>query len=305
MESKTTDLSPNNNDMLNDEENLFSCEKCYEMVNYFINECLKLSPQLTKLEKEKYNKLKSLQKCKGKLEMLQFNYEEVKAEKEDFEERYNLLYKTLMKKPDPHNFKIAVRALELANKSQTSTVIIINDLDDDLSNFNIQSNINSYFFLDLDCLTKQITTETTINFELTFKHFAQKANEYRQINSNILTFFKKQITNKSAFSRKSVTNDLNQSTELFERCISLDKENKLLNDENEQLKTKNKSLTDEMDLLKIENTLLKSSYDKASASIQTWTSKYDQAQSQVERLEKLKADLLEDFEKQSEAKSNF
>ena len=75
------------------EDNDFYCEKCYDMVNYFITECETLSPKATKF-KNSYLKSKNEKiKIKNKYETLQFVYDEVKAQNEDIEERYNLFLK--------------------------------------------------------------------------------------------------------------------------------------------------------------------------------------------------------------------
>jgi chromosome segregation ATPase len=79
-------------------DNNFYCEKCYDMVNYFISECETLSPKATKF-KNSYLKSKNEKiKIKNKYETLQFVYDEVKAQKEDIEERYNLFLKALATK---------------------------------------------------------------------------------------------------------------------------------------------------------------------------------------------------------------
>ena len=141
MESKSNLNSVNLSELvLVDEENKFYCEKCYDMVNYFINECLTISPQLSDLKKSFAQLEKYAYSLENKYDTLEFNYEEEKAQREDLEER-----------------------LKAENKKMS--LVCINSIDADLRDFYIQSNINNHFFLDLECLTKQTTTEITINFE--------------------------------------------------------------------------------------------------------------------------------------------
>lgn len=283
-----------------DEENKFYCEKCYDMVNYFISECLTMSPQLSELKVncKKLSKFKS--SMINKYETLEFNYEEVKAQKEDYEERYNFLLNKLSSKYGTKPVEVEEKAL--AKRPVQSNVIHINDLDADLCNFHIQTNINDHFFIDLDILKKQITTETKINFELTFKHFAQKADEYRKINSNKLLAFKKKLTSQNVLPSHS-----NNSSELRSK---LEKENalkdsqlKVLTDENEQLKNANKRLSEELESFRQENDLLKTSYDKTNVSLQDWKLKCDQTENQVTELEKLNDELMQDLKNYTEKKS--
>lgn len=103
--------------------------------------------------------------------------------------------------------------------------------------FYIQSNINSHFFLDLECLTKQITAEITINFEAVYRNFAQKANEYRKVNSKKLMVFKHKLTRYQQNLQAKESDDL--KVESFKKEIAAKNQHiKLLNDENEQLKKK-------------------------------------------------------------------
>ena len=290
------------NELLSLEDNKFYCEKCYDMINYFISECLTMSPQLTELKKRchLFNKLKS--SFRSKYDTLEFNYQEVKTQKEDLEERYNFLIKTLQKKqpsidlpnePQMKNAPVSVR----------SNIIYITDIDADLCNFHIQSNINTHFFLDIDCLTKQLATQTAQNMEVIFQHFAQKANEFLKVNTDKLRLYKKKLAIELVDSKKSA--------ELNEKCLTLEKEKvvkdqelKSLSDENEELKIQNKTLTTELEGFKLENQLLKTSFDKATDSLQKRNLKYEQAENQVVELEKLNNELLEDLKKYADTDTN-
>ena len=277
MESKlncnSTSESPSNKHALTNEENKFYCEKCYDMVNYFIAECLTISPQLTEL-KTRFSKL---QKCtfslKSKYETLEFNYEEEKAQKEELQER-------------------------LIAQRNKSCMVRIHDIDLDLRDFYIQTNVNKHFFLDLECLTKQITTETTLNLEIIYKHFAQKANEYRKASTNKLILFKQKLSRDGTVSKfmSKESNELSKKSTEKEDEIK-DEQLKVLNEENEQLKIKNKSLNDSLDAFKLENEMLKTSSKKVQDSFQNLNVKYEQTENQVTELEKINHDLMEDLKK--------
>lgn len=70
------------------DENNFYCDKCYAMVNYLIEECHTISIKSVKLghlyTKSKQERLE----YKTKLKMLQFEYDEIKAIKEELEEKF-------------------------------------------------------------------------------------------------------------------------------------------------------------------------------------------------------------------------
>ena len=291
------------------EENKFYCEKCYDTVNYLIDECLTISPQLTELKKMCHMYKNSSSSFRSKYTTLEFNYQEEKTMREDLEERYNLLLKTITRKGQ----NVTPVPVQQANVSDQhaivakSSVIHITNLDEDLKNFQIQTNVNTHFFLDIDCLTKQISTETTLNLERIFQHFAQKSNEYMKANSAKLLVYKKKFASECETQRMNTQ----QTVKLTEKCSSLEKENwlkdnelKASKDENEQLKIQNKVLSDERDAFKLENELLKSSFDKASDSLQKWNMKYEQVENQVHELEKLNHELLEDLRKYSEINAN-
>ena len=79
-------------------DNDFYCAKCYDMVNYFIDECETLTPKIQKFERGYIKWKKYGQEIRDKYETLEFDYQEVKSQKEDFEERYNLLLNKLVYK---------------------------------------------------------------------------------------------------------------------------------------------------------------------------------------------------------------
>ena len=79
MESKSNLNSVNLSELvLVDEENIFYCEKCYDMVNYFINECLTISPQLSDLKKRFAQLSKYACSLENKYDTLEFNYDKKK-----------------------------------------------------------------------------------------------------------------------------------------------------------------------------------------------------------------------------------
>ena len=276
MESKlnynASSVSSSNELVLIDEENKFYCEKCYDMVNYFIGECLTYSPQLTEL-KSRFSRLKKCKSyLKSKYETLEFNYEEEKAQREDLEERL------------------------LAQRNK-SCLVRIHDIDMDLRDFHIQTNINKHFFLDLECLTKQITTETTLNLEIIFTHFAQKANEFRKKSANTLILYKQKLARGSSLSNVR-PNEPKESAMNEQKLM-------VLSDENEQLKVTNKTLSESLDAFMLENKMLKASSEKVQDSFQKLNVKYEQTENQVIELEKMNQDLLEHLKEYEESKSKF
>ena len=97
-------------------DNDFYCAKCYDTVNYFLSECEALTPRVKKFEKCYFKCKKFSQEIKNKYETLEFDYQEVKSQKEDLEERYNLLLNKLTFKSSAND--AAVLPI-LTNKSTT------------------------------------------------------------------------------------------------------------------------------------------------------------------------------------------
>jgi predicted RNase H-like nuclease (RuvC/YqgF family) len=238
-----------------------------------------MSPQLSDLKKRFTQLNKYTCSLKNKYDTLEFNYEEEKAQREDLEER-------------------------LKSENKKMSLVCINNIDTDLRDFYIQSNINSHFFLDLECLTKQITAEITINFEAVYRHFAQKANEYRKVNCNKLKVFKQKLTKDQPKLLAKESDDL--KVESFKKEIAAnDQQIKLLNDENEQLKKKNALLNESLDAFKLENEMLKTSCNKLQDSFQNLSIKHEQTENQAIEFEKINQELMEDLKKYSESQSNF
>jgi len=114
-EAAAAEIESTDNDLVN---NGFYCEKCYDMINFFIGEIEKLSPKATKF-KNSYLKSKNERiKIKYKYETLQFDYDEVKTQKEDIEERYNLFLKALAAKNSLTSNQLVVATAPSSNKSE-------------------------------------------------------------------------------------------------------------------------------------------------------------------------------------------
>jgi hypothetical protein len=69
----------------------FYCEKCYDMVNYFIDECWSKSEQAIKYKDLLKQYKKQYVEYKQKFDDLDFEFEEVKAAKEEIEEKIKRL----------------------------------------------------------------------------------------------------------------------------------------------------------------------------------------------------------------------
>ena len=186
-------------DLINND---FYCEKCYDMLNYFISECLTLSPRATKFEKF-YSKYKrDCKHYKSRYETLEFDYEEVKAQKEDLEERYNLLLRTLTKnsqlqEPDDQSKTTLFSFQELSDK-------IREKLSDQIVEENITTSMNqteqiheynqlvvydltTSIKLDMHFLTEQIIGKSTINCQLILDYFGKTINQVMKESNKLKT----------------------------------------------------------------------------------------------------------------------
>lgn len=163
-----------------DDLNEFYCDKCYDTLNYFIRECQTLSPKLEKLRKFYSLSKTSKSSLKHKYELLEFNYEELKAQKEDFEERYNLLIKSLAKQQQLSSKlqgkPVTYRLESLESASTTFTSPLIEETSTSLSLVSKKSPINNSKYnvkltLDMEYLTRELSNESKINLENLLKHF--------------------------------------------------------------------------------------------------------------------------------------
>jgi septal ring factor EnvC (AmiA/AmiB activator) len=231
--SEPTGDEPDTNDLY--------CEKCYETLNYFIDECQTMAPKLTKLKANLCEFKRDNTDYRSTLEDLQFNLEEVKAQKEDIEERYNILIKTLSKtsiSPKPANEETL-----LPEDSNSETIVEqdpqfvielkrkltekLEQLDKSVDKSEIESeadgqvecyrttNVEIYntITLDLNYLTRQFFSETKINSQKILEYFGKKILEAkgpdhkRQLEIQYLPSSKKKCTDSDIELRKEI-NDL-------------------------------------------------------------------------------------------------
>jgi hypothetical protein len=77
--------------------NMFCCEDCYQCLSYYIDDNLRLNYEQTDLRKHFKRLKKRYLTLRPKYSLLEFELFECKAQKEDLEERFELLMKSLVK----------------------------------------------------------------------------------------------------------------------------------------------------------------------------------------------------------------
>ncbi len=237
--------------------NDFYCEKCYEMVNYFIDECQTMAPKVSTLKKNYSLAKKDKEHYQNSLDTLQFDYEEMKAQKEDFEERYSILIKSLSKaKITPKNLAQpeATECIEKQEeRTQTTTEpVFVNELKrkltEKLENLEsksvdteeISGQLEKYqsvevvntITLDLNYLTKQFFSETKINSQKILEYFGRKileakASDYkRHLEIKYEPTSKKKCTDNDIVLRSEINELQMQLKEAKAKIVMLEKQNK-------------------------------------------------------------------------------
>lgn len=238
-EKATSDETLLNND--------FYCEKCYDMINYFIDECQTLAPKVTRL-KSNYSQCKKNKKQYQKtLDALEFDYEEMKAQKEDFEEKYSFLLKTISKNSEKTGSigagasEAAVEPvfvnelkrrlsekLEILEKSKINEPLEAEE--GQLEKYENVEVINT-ITLDLNYLTKQFFSETKINSQKILEYFGRKILEAKQSDHKRHLEIKYEPKSK----KKCTENDIELRIEISDLRKQLEE----LKTENETLKNQN------------------------------------------------------------------
>lgn len=190
------------------------CEKCYDALNYFIDECQTMAPKLSKLKSTVSACKKDNDHYKSTLENLEFDFQEIKAQKEDYEERYNILIKSLQKtniSPKPVNESSPLPTDGNTNKTNGEQVNVTEEpqfvkdlkrklseklekLDKSVDKSEIEieadgqvdcyktTNVEVYntITLDLNYLTRQFFSETKINSQKILEYFGKKILEAKE-----------------------------------------------------------------------------------------------------------------------------
>jgi len=168
--------------------NDFYCEKCYEMLNYFIDECQTMAPKVSTLKKNYSLCKKDKEHYRNTLDTLQFDYDEMRAQKEDFEERYSILIKSLSKakispKTATENEPVFVNELKrkLTEKLEKleSKPVDTEEINGQLEKYESVEVVNT-ITLDLNYLTKQFFSETKINSQKILEYFGRKILEAKE-----------------------------------------------------------------------------------------------------------------------------
>lgn len=313
LPQSTTTREPNEKDEI---MNTFYCSKCYDMVNYFISECQTLSSELNNVKRIYSIKKKDYRAYKGLYDSLEFTYEEMKAQKEDFEERYNILIKSLTKqqmmKPAPKAEETKHLAVTTVQQVKKSNVVYINGMDAELSDLNTALAVQNQptLVLDLDVLTSEFSAQANINYQLIFNYFSTKINELNKINSNKLVAYRDKLINKSktkpAIENKmstietaSLSIKIDSNKEAEEKMARQEEElNKLRTDlsDYEKLKLSYAQLNDFVEGAKLENELLQNNLLKSSAQISQISNRNDQLVDQLTQLEARNANLSQEIE---------
>jgi myosin protein heavy chain len=296
--------------------NTFYCSKCYDMVNYFISECQTLSSELNNVKRIYSIRKKDYRAYKGLYDSLEFTYEEMKAQKEDFEERYNILIKSLTKqqiiKPAPKVEETKHLAVTTVQQVKKSNVVYINDMDAELSDFNTALAVQNQptLVLDLDVLTSEFSAQANINYQLIFNYFSTKINELNRINSNKLVAYRDKLINKSktkpaieskmsSVETASLSIRIDSNKEAEEKMARQEEDlNKLRTDlsDYEKLKLSYAQLNEFVEGAKLENELLQSNLLKSSAQISQISNRNDQLVDQLTQLEVRNANLSQEIE---------
>lgn len=232
METNQTKNETNIEDEISD----FYCEKCYDTINYFIDECQYLSPKANQY-RDLYLKYKqSHNKLKKEHDMLQFEFEELKALVETHDEDKSLTCVS-------------------SNKLKIFNLI---EYDEHESNKDVHKNISSYLTIDLDYLTKALYSRDNINMQ----SFIDKLGIY--LNQQI----QKSILNSSSNNELDLIKQENKSL----ICKIHDYEQKKLDTDLDKVTVElsdsqkaNHDLNEELIKLREENTQLKSKLNEYEA----------------------------------------
>ncbi len=175
--------------------NDFYCEKCYEMLNYFIDECQTMAPKVSTLKKNYSLCKKDKEHYRNTLDTLQFDYDEMRAQKEDFEERYSILIKSLSKakispktateneptvvQSEPVFVNELKRKLTEKLEKLESKPVDTEEINGQLEKYESVEVVNT-ITLDLNYLTKQFFSETKINSQKILEYFGRKILEAKE-----------------------------------------------------------------------------------------------------------------------------
>ena len=235
-------------DKANSDETLlnndFYCEKCYDMINYFIDECQTLAPKVSRLKSNYSQCKKNKEHYRKSFEALEFDYEEMKAQKEDFEEKNAFLMKKISKNvknsEDPtvtgpvepvfvNELKRRLsEKLEMLEKSQVDDSLECEE-GQLVKHENVE--ILNTITLDLNYLTKQFFSETKINSQKILEYFGRKILEAKNSDHKRHLEIKYEPQSK----KKCTENDIQLRIEINDLRVQLTE----LKKENETLKSKN------------------------------------------------------------------
>ena len=84
-------------DTADNDLNVFCCENCYQCLSYYIDENIRLTYEQIEMRKSFKRMKRRYAIMRPKLSLLEFELFESRAQKEDLEERLNLLMKSLVK----------------------------------------------------------------------------------------------------------------------------------------------------------------------------------------------------------------
>ncbi|RNA26196.1 hypothetical protein BpHYR1_052899, partial [Brachionus plicatilis] len=216
----------------------FYCEKCYDMIIYFIDECDFLSWKSTKFERSSKKFEKSYIDYRLRLDDLQFIYDELKADKEALDEEFQLLQQRALTTEMSH----VTKTTTVNDTKKTSKIILsLDDMKlDDAEN--MDSKNPKSISLDLDSFDKYfLNSHITLNrshLQLMFDYLAKMIIN-RQKNSKIV------LVNQT--DTKSIRYDSDfdmRKDELLDADEHLRTELKKSRDLNQNLELKIKNLTE-------------------------------------------------------------
>jgi hypothetical protein len=160
------------------------CPKCYDMVNYFIDECLEQSSKVCKFKKLLNKYKKSQEEYSQKYEELLFDYDEIKAVKEELEEKASVaggdkdaeqqqpstqpLIDELISKNKMLVIENESLKLQIEGQKQTSSesFVKIEDFEEMKKNFDCQKELADKYLSQLKTANEQIDEQNSIRSNL-------------------------------------------------------------------------------------------------------------------------------------------
>jgi len=174
----------------------FYCSKCYDMVSYFLNECETLSPKAKKFKKEYFKWKKYSRDIKNEYETLEFDYQEVKTQKEDLKERYKMLESLLNAK------ETSIKPIlenQREHKYKREKIIQGNEI--------VKCNsISTTIHLDMKLLTNQFFRMSSTNPQVVFDYLRKTTNEINELKIVELKL------------KEELTNSLNSLEKVNQEC---------------------------------------------------------------------------------------